>query len=109
MKWRLLFLFSITFAQTRLKGNSFSHHKSILLVLKLTPNDILVNHFVRKGHPVFQSYFSYFNFLQSCLKDPADRVLKKLLVTNNYRSNVRPSFGIRTDSRFVQIKPVWGL
>jgi len=109
MKWRLLFLFSITFAQTRLKGNSFSHHKSILLVLKLTPNDILVNHFVRKGHPVFQNYFSNFNFLQSCIKDPADRVLKKLLVTNNYRSNVRPSFGIRTDSRFVQIKPVWGL
>ena len=43
------------------------------------------------------------------MKDPADRVLKKLLVTNNYRSNVRPSFGIRTDSRFAQIKPILGL
>ena len=60
MKWRLLFLFSITFAQTRLKGNSFSHHKSILLVPKLTPNDILVNHFIRKDHPVFQNYLIFF-------------------------------------------------
>ena len=41
MKWRLLlFLFSITFAQTRLKGNSFSHHKSLLLIPYMTPNDI---------------------------------------------------------------------
>ena len=71
----------------------------------MTLNDILVNHFVRKGHPVFKNYQILF---KSCIKDPADRVLKKLLVTNNYRSNVRPSFGIRTDSIFAQIKPISG-